>query len=89
MPLYLMESDGTLKEWAWPTLKERCSHRHVSDLYGAWPGDEFDPDRTPKLALAAMLADRKRVPERLAAHGRCHRALVGALASITKPSTRP
>jgi alpha-L-fucosidase 2 len=25
-----------------------------------------------------MLADRKRVPERLAAHGRCHRALVGA-----------
>jgi hypothetical protein len=25
-----------------------------------------------------MIADRKRVPERLAAHGRCHRALVGA-----------
>jgi len=24
------------------------------------------------------MADRKRVPERLAAHGRCHRALVGA-----------
>jgi hypothetical protein len=78
MPPYLMEPDGTLKEWAWPTLKERYSHRHVSHLYGAWPGDEFDPDRTPKLALAAMLADRKRVPERLAAHGRCHRALVGA-----------
>jgi len=78
MPPYLMEPDGTLKEWAWPTLKERYSHRHVSHLYGAWPGDEFDPDRTPQLALAAMLADRKRVPERLAAHGRCHRALVGA-----------
>jgi hypothetical protein len=78
MPPYLMEPDGTLKEWAWPTLKERYSHRHISHLYGAWPGDEIDPDRTPKLALAAMLADRKRVPERLAAHGRCHRALVGA-----------
>jgi alpha-L-fucosidase 2 len=25
-----------------------------------------------------MIADRKRVPERLAAHGRCHRALAGA-----------
>jgi alpha-L-fucosidase 2 len=25
-----------------------------------------------------MMADRRRVPERLAAHGRCHRALVGA-----------
>jgi len=78
MPPYLMEPDGTLKEWAWPSLQERYSHRHVSHLYGAWPGDEFDPDRTPKLAKAAMMADRKRVPERLAAHGRCHRALVGA-----------
>ena len=78
LPPYLLETDGTLKEWAWPTLEERYSHRHVSHLYGAWPGDEIDPDRTPQLALAAMLADRKRVPERLAAHGRCHRALVGA-----------
>ena len=78
MPPYLMEPDGTLKEWAWPTLEERYSHRHISHLYGVWPGDEIDPDRTPKLALAAMMADRRRVPERLAAHGRCHRALVGA-----------
>jgi len=78
MPPYLMEADGTLKEWAWPTLKERYSHRHVSHLYADWPGDEIDPDRTPQLALAAMMADRRRVPERLAAHGRCHRALVGA-----------
>jgi hypothetical protein len=78
LPPYLMEPDGTLKEWAWPTLEERYSHRHISHLYGAWPGDEIDPDRTPKLALAVMMADRRRVPERLAAHGRCHRALVGA-----------
>jgi alpha-L-fucosidase 2 len=78
LPPYLMEADGTLKEWAWPTLEERYAHRHISHLYGAWPGDEIDPDRTPQLALAAMIADRKRVPERLAAHGRCHRALVGA-----------
>jgi alpha-L-fucosidase 2 len=78
LPPYLLEPDGTLKEWAWPTLEERYAHRHVSHLYGAWPGDEIDPDRTPVLARGAMLADRKRVPERLAAHGRCHRALVGA-----------
>lgn len=78
LPPYLLEQDGTLKEWSWPTLEERYSHRHISHLYGAWPGDEIDPDRTPQLALAAMIADRKRVPERLAAHGRCHRALVGA-----------
>jgi hypothetical protein len=78
LPPYLLEKDGTMKEWAWPTLEERYAHRHISHLYGAWPGDEIDPDRTPQLARAAMIADRKRVPERLAAHGRCHRALVGA-----------
>jgi alpha-L-fucosidase 2 len=78
MPLYLLEPDGTLKEWAWATLQENYPQRHISHLYGAWPGDEFDPDRNPQLALAAMIADRRRVPERLAAHGRCHRALVGA-----------
>jgi hypothetical protein len=78
LPPYLLEKDGTMKEWAWPTLEERYNHRHISHLYGAWPGDEIDPDRTPKLAFAAMMADRRRVPERLAAHGRCHRALVGA-----------
>jgi hypothetical protein len=78
LPPYLLEQDGTMKEWAWPTLEERYAHRHISHLYGAWPGDEIDPDRTPQLARAAMIADRKRVPERLAAHGRCHRALVGA-----------
>lgn len=78
LPPYLFEPDGTLKEWAWPNLKENYNQRHVSHLYGAWPGDEIDPDRTPKLALAALMANRRRVPERLAAHGRCHRALVGA-----------
>ena len=78
LPPYLLEPDGTMKEWAWATLEERYSHRHISHLYGAWPGDEIDPDRTPQLARAAVMADRRRTPERLAAHGRCHRALVGA-----------
>ena len=78
LPPHLLEPDGTMKEWSWPTLRERYDHRHISHLYGAWPGDEIDPDRTPQLAKASLIADRRRVPERLAAHGRCHRALVGA-----------
>jgi hypothetical protein len=78
LPPHLLEPDGTLKEWAWPTLGERYDHRHISHLYGAWPGDTIDPDRMPQMAKAALIADRHRVPERLAAHGRCHRALVGA-----------
>lgn len=78
LPPILFEPDGALKEWSWPTLRERYVHRHISHLYGAWPGDAIDPDRTPRLAKAAVIADRHRIPERLAAHGRCHRALVGA-----------
>jgi alpha-L-fucosidase 2 len=78
LPPILIEPDGTLKEWSWPMLQERYVHRHISHLYGAWPGDAIDPDRTPQLARAAAIADRHRVPERLAAHGRSHRALVGA-----------
>jgi alpha-L-fucosidase 2 len=87
LPPYLLEADGTLKEWSWPTLQEHYSHRHVSHLYGVWPGDEIDPDRTPKLAHAALIADRRRnfdtmqtavAGETLAAFARCHRALAGA-----------
>jgi alpha-L-fucosidase 2 len=78
LPPYLLEPDGALKEWSWPALGERYVQRHVSHLYGAWPGDEIDPDRTPLLAKAVVIANRHRVPERLAGHGLCHRALVGA-----------
>jgi hypothetical protein len=87
MPPYLLETDGTLKEWAWPTLEERYSHRHISHLYGVWPGDEIRPDATPELARSAVIANRRRTfdtmstavaGETLAAYTRCHRALAGA-----------
>ena len=87
IPPCLLEPDGTLKEWAWPTLEEHYSHRHVSHLYGAWPGDEIDPDRTPQLARGAEIACRRRTfdtlptsvaGETLPAYARCHRALAGA-----------
>ena len=78
LPPYLLEPEGTLKEWAWADLGERYNHRHISHGYGAWPGDEIDPDRTPELAKALVIANRKRVPERLAAHSHCQRALIGA-----------
>jgi len=78
LPPHMTEPDGTLKEWAWEGLEERYNHRHISQCYGVWPGDEIDPDRTPHLARAAVIATRKRVPERLAAHSHCQRTLVAA-----------
>jgi hypothetical protein len=41
LPPYLINPDGTLKEWAWPDLEDRYNHRHISQCYGAWPGDEI------------------------------------------------
>lgn len=78
MPPYRTTEDGTLKEWGWPGLGENYDQRHVSHLYGAWPSDEIDPDTTPELAHAALLADRKRGPANTSAHGLLHRALAGA-----------
>jgi len=78
MPPYLVDTDGALKEWAWPTLEENQDHRHASHLYGVWPGDEIDPDRTPQLARAAWLADRKRAQGNASGHGISHRALAAA-----------
>jgi hypothetical protein len=78
MPPYRTTDDGTLKEWGWPGLDENYDQRHVSHLYGAWPSDEIQPTRSPDLARAALLADRKRGPANSSAHGLCHRALAAA-----------
>jgi hypothetical protein len=78
MPPYLLDTDGALKEWAWPTLEENQDHRHISHMYGVWPGDEIDPDRTPELAKAAWLADSKRGQGNASGHGISHRMLAAA-----------
>jgi len=78
LPPYALDEQGTLREWAWPGLEERYDHRHLSHLYGVWPGDEINPDETPELARAAMLANRKRAQENASAHGVMHRALIAA-----------
>jgi alpha-L-fucosidase 2 len=45
--------DGTLQEWQedWP--QSEASHRHISQLYGLYPGCRISPRETPDLAKAA------------------------------------
>jgi len=54
--------DGRVLEWSEPLQEQEPGHRHVSHLFGLYPGIEIDPRRTPELAQAARktLAERVR-----------------------------
>lgn len=60
-------SDGRLLEWSEEHPEAEPGHRHVSHLFGLYPGHLFTPDATPELAAAA----RKSLEYRLA-HGGGH-----------------
>lgn len=45
--------DGRLQEWLEPYEEAEPQHRHVSHLYGLFPGDQISLHGTPPLAAAA------------------------------------
>ena len=45
--------DGRIMEWLEPYKEPEPQHRHVSHLWGLYPGDEISPYTTPELAQAA------------------------------------
>ncbi len=45
--------DGRIMEWLEPYKEPELHHRHVSHLWGVYPGNEISPDTTPLLAQAA------------------------------------
>lgn len=46
-------SDGRVMEWPIEYAEPEPHHRHISHLYGLYPGDEITPDSTPALAAAS------------------------------------
>jgi len=44
---------GELQEWLEDWGQKEKSHRHISPLYGLYPGNQISATRTPKLAAAA------------------------------------
>jgi alpha-L-fucosidase 2 len=46
-------SDGRIMEWLEEYEEVEPTHRHVSHLWGLYPGAEITPDGTPELAAAA------------------------------------
>ena len=74
LPVYWLDEDGGLKEWAWPTVEENYNHRHVSHHYDVWPGRAVTPEKEPALAEAIRISNRKRGQQDDSAHGIIHRA---------------
>ena len=75
LPLYLLDEEGGLKEWAWPTIPENFNHRHVSHHYDLWPGHYITWEDQPELARALQISNRKRGHQDDSAHGIIHRTL--------------
>ncbi|MGH9107319.1 MAG: glycoside hydrolase family 95 protein [Acidimicrobiales bacterium] len=48
--------DGRLQEWWRPFQEEEPGHRHLSHLWGLYPGDQISLRRTPVWAAAAQRA---------------------------------
>jgi alpha-L-fucosidase 2 len=52
---------GQLQEWNEDYEENEPNHRHISHLFGLFPGDQIDPDRTPKLWQAARASLERRL----------------------------
>ncbi len=63
----VIQSNGTLREWNGEFEEVEPGHRHISHLYGLFPGCTITKDETPEWAEAA----RKTLEHRLA-HGGGH-----------------
>ena len=78
LPPYLYERTGEIKEWSMADYEERHDHRHISQLYGAYPGDEFQPERDAELFRHARITNRLRAMENESCHGVTHRTQIAA-----------
>ena len=51
---------GELQEWLEDWEQKEKSHRHISNLYGLFPGNQISPRKTPKLAEASRVVLEQR-----------------------------
>ena len=56
-------AQGDLQEWLDDWGQREASHRHISHLYGLYPGAQISPRRTPRLAdAAAVVLEQRGLP---------------------------
>lgn len=67
LPPTRIGAQGGIQEWMEDFEEWEPGHRHISQLYGLYPGWEITPDGTPDLAEASRVTLRRRL-----AHGGGH-----------------
>jgi alpha-L-fucosidase 2 len=58
---YQVGKHGQLQEWAKDFDEAEPGHRHMSHMYGLYPGCDITPRRTPELAKAARVSLERRL----------------------------
>jgi len=61
LPEVPVSDEGALLEWSGPRREWEPGHRHLSFLYGLYPGSDIDLQRTPELARAARTSLQARL----------------------------
>lgn len=61
LPPTKISGKGAVQEWLEDYEEWEPGHRHVSQLYGLYPGTQIDPENTPELAKAARETLRRRL----------------------------
>lgn len=61
LPEVPIGADGGLQEWSAPHPEVEPGHRHLSFLYGLYPGSAIDLEQTPELAAAARTSLQRRL----------------------------
>lgn len=86
LPPYLYEPTGELKEWAISDYGETYGHRHISQLYGLWPGYEANNNKKLFNAAKTLIETKNAYPstDNVAGHSWVHKALIMARAKSGK-----
>ncbi len=61
LPPYQIGKHGQLQEWLDDFEEAEPGHRHVSHLYGIFPGEEMTPERQPEFYRAARVSLERRL----------------------------
>lgn len=61
LPPTKIGSHGQIQEWMEDYEEVEVGHRHISPLFGLYPGNEFDIRRTPELATACLRTIERRI----------------------------